>query len=63
MEENNEESKEESKEETKEVESTLSTEKSDFASARITLNMYELEAGEKYLIELVKKEGFIGTFE
>ena len=60
MEENNEETKEESKEETKEAESAKA---SDFASVRITLNMYELEAGEKYLIELVKKEGFIGTFE
>lgn len=34
----------------------------DFAAALIALNIYELEAGEKYLVEFTKKQGFIETF-
>ena len=35
----------------------------DFASARVTLKIYDLEDGARYLVELTKKAGFIETFD
>ena len=34
----------------------------DFQAALVVVNMYELEDGEKYLVEFTKKQGFIATF-
>ena len=41
---------------------TTSAISKDFAAALIALNIYELEEGEKYLVQFTKKQGFIETF-
>ena len=35
----------------------------DFAAALVVLNIYELEEGEKYLVQFTKKQGFVQTFD